>query len=217
LYFLGFGGVPLAMDNSLIAANRALPALGSASAYFNSADVWGVIASGGYNLIGDPLGSSGWLSGVQGDLLGSHAVPLDPRLGPFLNRGGETLTLAPLACSPAIDAGSACCLNFDQIDQPRPVLITSSVPDGKGSDIGAYELQSYPADTPVPLSITLLPSTHGVRIAWPASSCFILQQSASLDPPDWRNNLDPVHIVRAEKYVLIAPAEGTMFYRLFHP
>ncbi len=219
LYFLGFGGVPLAMDNTLIAANRALPALGSASAYFNSADVWGVIASGGFNLIGNPFGSSGWiLAGVPRDLLGTAALPLDPRLGPLQNNGGETPTQAPLACSPAIDEGSDCvgCLAVDQIAQPRPVLVTAGVSSGKGSDIGAYELQSYPSAAAVPLTIARLTTGNGVMIAWPASSCFILQQSATLDPPDWENNLNPVTVVGAEKRVFITPALGSMFYRL-HP
>jgi hypothetical protein len=221
LYFNGTGGVgdTLPMDNTLIAANLAAPPPGSSAVHIDSADVRGVVASGGFNLIGNAFGSSGWRAGVEGDLLGSPAGALNPRLGPFLNRGGETPTLAPLSCSPAIDAGSDClgCLTVDQIDQTRPVLVTSSVPAGKGSDIGAYELQSYPADAAVWLSITPLPSTQGVRLAWPASSCFILQQSATLDPPDWEKNLDPVTVVGAEKRVTIAPADGTMFYRLSHP
>ena len=57
---------------------------------------------------------------------------------------------------------------------------------------------------------------NGVMIAWPASSCFILQQSATLDPPDWENNLNPVTVVGVEKRVFISPAAGNMFYRL-HP
>ena len=150
LYFngTGSGNDTLPLDNTLIAANLATPAPGSSPVHLDSADVKGVIASGGYNLIGNPFGSSGWVAaGVPRDLLGTAALPLDPRLGPLQNNGGETPTQVPLACSPAIDAGSDCvgCLTLDQIDQPRPVLVTAGVSSGKGSDIGAYELQSYPS------------------------------------------------------------------------
>ena len=221
LYFngTGVGDNTLPLDNTLIAANLATPAPGSTLVLHDSADVRGVIASGGHNLIGNPFGSSGWVSsGVPRDLLGTAALPLDPRLGPLQNNGGETPTQAPLSCSPAIDAGSDCpeCLTVDQIDQPRPVLVTAGVSSGKGSDIGAYELQSYPSAAAVPLTITRLTTGNGVMIAWPASSCFILQQSATLDPPDWENNLNPVTVVGVEKRVFITPALGNMFYRL-HP
>jgi hypothetical protein len=221
LYFAGTGGPAdsLPMDNTLIAANVVAPPPGSTTLHYDSADVRGVIASTGYNLIGNSFGSSGWVAaGVQRDLLGSPAGSLDPRLGPFQSYGGETPTAAPLACSPAIDAGSDCvgCVTHDQIDQLRPVLVTATPAAGKGSDIGAYELQSYPAAAAVPLRITPAQTGNGVMIAWPASSCFVLQQSLTLDPPDWENNLNPVSIVGAEKRVFITPAVGNMFYRL-HP
>ena len=87
---------------------------------------------------------------------------------------------------------------------------------GKGSDIGAYELQSYSSAPAVLLTITSVQSSNGVVIAWPVSSCFILQQSATLDPPDWENNRDPVTVAGTEKHVFISQAVGTMFYRL-HP
>jgi len=223
LYFNGTGGVndTLPMDNTIVAANQAVPAPGSTLVLHDSADVRGVIASGGFNLIGNPFGSSGWIpSGVPRDLLGTAALPLDPRLGPLQNNGGETPTMAPLSCSPAIDAGSDCvgCLTVDQIDQSRLVVVTSGASSGKGSDIGAYELQSYPADAAVWLSITPVSTpVDGVLLAWPASSCFILQQSPTLDPTNWVDNTDTVTVVGAEKHVLISPATGNMFYRLFHP
>jgi len=221
LFFNGTGGVndTLPMDNTIIAANLVTPAPGGTLVLHDSADVRGVIASGGFNLIGNPFGSSGWIAiGVPQDLLGTAALPLDPRLGPLQNSGGETPTQAPLSCSPAIDAGSDClgCLALDQIDQPRPVVVTSAVSSGKGSDIGACELQSYPDDRAVSLSITAQAS-GGVIIAWPASSCFILQQSPTLDTANWENNSDPVAVVGAEKRVVVSPAVGNMFYRLFRP
>src|SRR5262249_22543579 len=40
---------------------------------------------------------------AHGNLVGSAASPLDPRLGPLQDNGGPTLTLAPPPGSPALD------------------------------------------------------------------------------------------------------------------
>ncbi len=58
-----------------------------------------------YNLIGVGDGSTGLADGVNGNMVGTSAVPLDPMLGPLADNGGIMLTHAPLAGSPAIDAG----------------------------------------------------------------------------------------------------------------
>lgn len=64
---------------------------------------------------------------------------IDPKLGPPANNGGETDTLALLAGSPAIDAGTAeGCPATDQRGVPRPL--------GTACDIGAFEYQ--PATVP---------------------------------------------------------------------
>jgi CSLREA domain-containing protein/uncharacterized repeat protein (TIGR01451 family) len=61
----------------------------------------------------------------------------DPRLGPLADNGGETDTLALLAGSPAIDAGtSEGCPVLDQRGVARPI--------GTACDIGAYEYQPTP-------------------------------------------------------------------------
>ncbi|HVV90588.1 MAG TPA: choice-of-anchor Q domain-containing protein, partial [Solirubrobacterales bacterium] len=58
----------------------------------------------------------------------------DPKLGPLANNGGETDTLALLAGSPAIDAGTnEGCPPTDQRGVARPI--------GSACDIGAYEYQ----------------------------------------------------------------------------
>jgi hypothetical protein len=71
------------------------------------------------------------LSG-NGNLAGTAASPVDPRLGPLENNGGLTMTHAPLAGSPAIDTGAANGLSVDQRGFPR-------VSDG-APDIGALEV-----------------------------------------------------------------------------
>jgi len=88
-------------------------------------------------LIGQTDGSSGFTTGVNGDLAGTSAGPLDPKLGPLTNNGGSTLTMALLAGSPAIEAGDDSVLGApfsiatDQRGFPRRI--------GVHVDIGAFE------------------------------------------------------------------------------
>jgi hypothetical protein len=97
-------------------------------------DVYGTFNSLGHNLIGAANDSSGF-SG-PGDLVGSTALPLDPRVAPVANNGGPTPTMALLPGSPAIDAGNTSLAPMtDQRGFPRPA--------GLAADIGAYEL-CYP-------------------------------------------------------------------------
>jgi hypothetical protein len=122
--------------------------------------------------------------------------------------------MAPLACSPAIDKADASVFTFDQIFQHRPVGITTPPYFADGSDIGAYELRSYPASAPVALTIGKI--NNGVRISWPASSCFVLQQTSDLANPNWVNCAYPVNVSGNMKEVTISPAPGNLFFRL-HP
>ncbi len=105
-------------------------------------DVSGIIASQGFNLIGNSTGSSGW---TPSDLLNRN-----PLLAPLGNNGGLTLTHALMSGSPAINAGSNALardpktnlvLNRDQRNFARFI-------GGMGGivDIGAYELNlsSFP-------------------------------------------------------------------------
>jgi predicted outer membrane repeat protein len=101
-------------------------------------DLAGTVTSGGHNLIGDGSGSTGFTNGVNGDMVGTAANPIDPRLGPLANNGGPTRTHALLPGSPAIDHG-------DNTDAPATDQRGVSRPrdgDGNGSrivDIGAFE------------------------------------------------------------------------------
>ncbi|MEG4289262.1 Calx-beta domain-containing protein [Microcoleus sp. C2C3] len=66
-------------------------------------DVVGSFASGGYNLIGDGTGSTGFTA--VGDRVGTAAAPIDPLLNPLTNNGGPTQTVALQPGSPAINGG----------------------------------------------------------------------------------------------------------------
>jgi hypothetical protein len=91
----------------------------------------------GHNLDSD--GTSGFVNGANGDLVGSATSPLDAKLSPLQNNGGPTLTVALLPGSPAL--GAAACsdangapLPVDQRGFPRSQV--------RGCDIGAFENQA---------------------------------------------------------------------------
>ncbi|HVM61862.1 MAG TPA: choice-of-anchor Q domain-containing protein [Verrucomicrobiae bacterium] len=111
-------------------------------------DVGGSITSGGYNLIGVGNGSVGFVDGVNGDLVGATAAPLNPLLGPLTNNGGTTYTMALILGSPAINAGDPTYTPPPSVDQRGSNRVVCSV-----IDIGAFESQhiippviSCPAD-----------------------------------------------------------------------
>jgi CSLREA domain-containing protein len=94
-------------------------------------DCGGAPSSSGHNVLG--VGSSTCIdfTAAKGDLVGTAAAPLDPKLGPLTNNGGTTPTHALLAGSPAINAAESCTA-ADQRGQARPAAC----------DIGAFELSS---------------------------------------------------------------------------
>jgi hypothetical protein len=93
---------------------------------------------GGSNLIGNNAGATLSLpNGVDGNIAGSAASPINPLLGALANLGGPTQVRPLLAGSPAIDAiplnGTT---DVDQRNFPRP--------QGNGFDMGAFELGVNP-------------------------------------------------------------------------
>jgi hypothetical protein len=97
----------------------------------------------GYNLIGNGEGSV-FVNGVNGNIVGTAANPVNPLLGSLANNGGPTRTQALLPGSLAIDAANPS--NFPTTDQ-RGV----SRPQGARADIGAFEVvQTSPPPKSVP-------------------------------------------------------------------
>jgi hypothetical protein len=97
----------------------------------------------GYNLIGNGEGSV-FVNGVNGNIVGTVANPVNPLLGSLANNGGSTRTQALLPGSLAIDAANPS--NFPTTDQ-RGV----SRPQGARADIGAFEVvQTSPPPKSVP-------------------------------------------------------------------
>jgi hypothetical protein len=125
----GNGGGITTYISATVTLTNTIVAVNSSSA--STPDLSGTLISGGHNLIGDPTGSIGITNGTSGDLSGTSAAPLDPRLGALADNGGLTQTRALLDGSPAIDAGDAAtCATTDQRGYVRILPC----------DIGAYEV-----------------------------------------------------------------------------
>jgi len=92
----------------------------------------GTVVSLGHSLLGSNQNCA--YSAGAGDI-----VNADPKLAPLADNGGATLTMLPLAGSPAIDAGASA-LTVDQRAAPRPADVLGVPNAANGSDIGAAEL-----------------------------------------------------------------------------
>ena len=132
LSFQGGGAIDnsgdLTMIGCIVAGNTATP---------QGPDIWmeGTSLLATNCLIGD--GSTTELAnGVDGNLVGTTAAPIDALLGPLANNGGPTPTLLPSSRSPAIDAGGTTTLTTDQRGFPRVL--------GAAADIGAVEASPSP-------------------------------------------------------------------------
>lgn len=143
------------VTSSTIAANRAIgfggmgggiysdgtPGVGSTIIAGNSSDmgrdctITPAASSLGNNLIGSGASCLAFQNGVNHDLVGTNASPVNARLAPLAANGGPTLTRALKAGSPAINAAgiAPCDTSKDQRGVTRP--------RGSACDIGAFEKQ----------------------------------------------------------------------------
>jgi hypothetical protein len=208
----GVGSIDV--GNTIVASNFVSFRTTFGAAILNGLDVYGDYVSHSYNLIGTIDGNtSGWFAAT--DLLGTAALPMDARLGIFQDNGGETKTMAPLACSPAIDAGTTQSVNRDQIRQKRPVIVKLANFFGDGSDIGAYELTNYPA---IGELLSIARTGNNVVVSWPSSlDCFQLQYRTNLIVGTWAPVTNAVTMVGSTEQVTLPGSAGTYFFRLFQP
>jgi len=148
--------------NTLIASNitgiggaggtNASGVIGNSGAVGSGSDGEGHLLSQGFNLIGEIDGIAGLTNGVNGDITGNHAHPVNPRLSPLQDNGGNTPTFAILPGSPAIDTGNDRLLkapenlSVDQRGSPRK--------SGAHIDIGAYEYDGMIAGIVLPPQLT---------------------------------------------------------------
>ena len=152
----GIFGSPT-LKNTIVSGNGVVGGSGSGLGRGGMAtgpDVDGTVTSGGFNLIGNTDGSSGWIASGPGmDLTGSTANgQLDPLLGQLKDNGGPGPTMLLTSSSAAIDNGNSFGISTDELGRTRPTPcwnITPSVTGGDRGDIGAVEY--YPPR--IPLSI----------------------------------------------------------------
>lgn len=142
---LGAGGIINFADGKATVISSVL-ANNTGSANIGDVSGAGEFISGSNNLISNGDDATGFVNGVNGDLVGSNGddpfnpqteLLIDPQLGELRNNGGLTETLALREKSPAIDAGSN--PNNLATDQ-RGEGFERTV--GQGTDIGAYEVQT---------------------------------------------------------------------------
>jgi hypothetical protein len=146
-------------------------------------DVNGALDPGGdYNLIGDGTGMTGLSNGVNGNLVGSLAAPIDPLLGPLQDNGGPTQTHALLAGSPAIDAGNNVYASmWDQRGPGFPRIEHGII------DIGAFEYrpprQPQLDPNPVPIQGLSPPGATNQHVFGPAQPSVDAQELRAIVPP----------------------------------
>jgi CSLREA domain-containing protein len=138
------------VGNTVIAGNTDNSPSGS-MVHPDVSGVTGRFTSLGHNLIGDVTGSSDFIHGVNGDIVGTAAAPIDPLLGSLADNGGPTQTHALLPGSPALEAGdNALIANPPFVGPPYydqrgtgSLRICDAEHDGTAVvDIGAYEVQN---------------------------------------------------------------------------
>ncbi|MBP6214349.1 MAG: VCBS repeat-containing protein, partial [Pyrinomonadaceae bacterium] len=157
---------PLVLTNVTIAGNIGIPYAGGiadwASIYGlgpsqirntiianNSSDTlfdiftYGLISNGNNLLGAGPI--NGMEDGIDGDIVGTYELPLNPLLDPLSNNGGPTATHALLAGSRAINKGNKCvfegtCLSTPLLTDQRGVGFARRI--GISVDIGAFESDS---------------------------------------------------------------------------
>jgi hypothetical protein len=164
----GFGGALFNYSGATFDLTATIVA-GNTAADSTQPDCQAAVVSGGSNLIGIGDVCTGVTDGLDGDQVGTAAVPIDPLLGPVQDNGGPTYTMALAAGSPAYDA--AVCpdgVTTDQRGLPRP--------QDAACDAGAFELWLPSAGNPGPQAVDedgtlkvaapgLLPSDSGTVLS----------------------------------------------------
>jgi hypothetical protein len=150
------------------------------------ADGNGPVLSQGFNLIGQIDGFTDFTNGVNGDLAGTGASPINPLLSPLQMNGGATLTFALLPGSPAIDSGDDDLLGppenltVDQCGNPRK--------SGAHVDIGAFEYNGMLNGAVLsPLLTETAMASGGLQFNFNAASGLNYSVWASTDLNNWTN------------------------------
>ena len=208
------------LDHTIVAGNYHGGEMASTRDDINVGQFFGGSLTVTWSLIGDNAGSG--LAGapvgspdVNGNLIGTSAVPIDPKLAPLAFNGGPTRTHALLPGSPAIDAGDP---NFDPNSFTPPLLYDqrgesfARVLDGDGNaseiiDIGAFEVG--PSDNLAPKVADVL--LNGVQTGTTSTDWVNMISFADVVPlgkqlaPIYRDGTNRVEIVFSEDVTVTNP------------
>jgi uncharacterized delta-60 repeat protein/CSLREA domain-containing protein len=146
-------------------------------------DASGIFDSKGHNVVGSESGSPTGCCVFftkPTDQIGTADAPLDAKLGPLADNGGQTLTHAPLAGSPALDAGNNAlaldasnnALTTDQRGAGFPRIADAADADiTQTVDVGAFEAhpsveniadQTTNEETPLPINFNVGDAALGI-------------------------------------------------------
>jgi hypothetical protein len=160
----------LTLRNSILAGNTDVG---------GAPDLFGSLATSGYNLIGTTLGGSGY---TDTDLLN-----VDPLLGPLQDNGGPTQTMALAAGSPALNAGDPGQLG---VADQRGVIRSGGV------NIGAYQASAtafvlsapdtVTAGVPFELTVTAVDPFGQMAFGYTGTVIFASDDPAALLPDDYQ-------------------------------
>ncbi len=129
-------GISVFLDHTIVAKNWNGPGTTTED------DINGTPTSTTYSLIGDNSNTSLTPATVaspdiHGNMIGTHASPIDPNLADLAWNGGPTETHRPNAGSPVINMGNPTTTGFPEFDQRGDGFTRVS---GGRIDIGAYEI-----------------------------------------------------------------------------
>jgi hypothetical protein len=181
-------------------------------------DLFGEFSSHGHNLIGLATGSTGFVNGVNGDLVGT-GVSLDPQLDSCQDNGGDTPTCTLRPGSPAFNAGDDSLLgppfdlDTDQRGRPRQ--------SGGHVDIGAVELQV--AGSPIEITRFSGAGNSPARLEFAgetgADYSVLMATNCGLAVTQWTALGSPVEVVPGQFQFTDPAATNTArrFYRVRSP
>jgi hypothetical protein len=134
----GQGGGVFAAGGTDVSARNSLFGLNDAA---DGPDFSGNFTTASHNFLSDRTGSNLGPANLDahGNIVGSASHPIDPLLGPLANNGGPTKTMALLAGSPCLQAGTS---------TGAPATDQRGVKRDKPPDIGAFELETGGASPP---------------------------------------------------------------------
>jgi hypothetical protein len=143
---LDVGTVTASRTATVTVANSILAdTIGGSDVANNQINGTATVAATGLSLVSALVLNTGTVSGTP-------FAMANPQLGPLADNGGPTQTMAPLASSPAVGAGSTVAAAGLATDQRGPGFLRVF---GGAADLGAVEVQ--PAPAPVVLAPASLP------------------------------------------------------------